>query len=213
MDKPVIVIGAGGHAKVVISALQNQGATILGIVDAAVAKKEEAILGVAVIGDDDAVLQYGKEEIFLVNGIGSIASTQLRRNVFLKFKEWGYRFMVLIHPAATIAADVELREGSQVMAGAVIETGTVIGVNAIVNTGATVNHDCLVGEHAHLAPGVTLCGGVMIDEGVHIGAGATVIQNINVGANAVLGAGSLVIRDVTKNTVSYGNPAKEVKKA
>ncbi|WP_346353467.1 acetyltransferase [Azotosporobacter soli] len=212
MDKPVIVVGAGGHAKVVIAALQKQGATILGILEAAVDKKKDSILGVAVIGDDDAVLRYEKEAILLVNGIGSIGSTQLRRNVFLKFKKWGYHFMVLIHPAAIVADDVALKEGSQVMAGAVIETGTVIGVNAIVNTGATVNHDCLVEAHAHIAPGVTLCGGVTIDEGAHIGAGSTLIQGMKIGKEAVVGAGALVIKPVKEKQVVYGNPAKEVKK-
>lgn len=210
MDKPVIVLGAGGHAKVVIDVLIKQGATILGIVDSDSSKIGNQILGVNIIGNDDSVLLYSKDEICLVNGIGSVGSTRLRKNIFMEFKSQGYKFATISHPTAIIGKDVIIAEGSQIMAGVIIQPGVVIGENTIINTKASIDHDCTIHSHAHISPGVTICGGVLVGEGTHIGASTTVIQGVEIGANVVVGAGSLVLKNVTDNKVIYGSPVKEV---
>lgn len=212
MDRPIIILGAGGHAKVVLDALLQQGVHILGIVDHDVARIGEKILGVSIIGDDAHVLQYDTKKIYLVNGLGSIGSTKVRRELFIKFKGRGYNFATIIHSSAIIAKDVQLQEGTQVMAGAVLQTGSIIGENSIINTRVAIDHDCVIGSHAHISPGATICGGVTVGMGTHIGAGATIIQEIKVESGCIIGAGSLVIRDVTTNSIAYGNPAKEVKR-
>jgi sugar O-acyltransferase (sialic acid O-acetyltransferase NeuD family) len=211
MDRPVIVIGAGGHAKVVIDALIKQSTDIVGIVDSDGKKGGRQILGIDIIGDDATVLRYSKDEIYLVNGIGSVGTTKLREKIFMKFKSQGYRFPAVVHPSAVIANDVEILEGAQVMAGVVIQTGAVIGQNTIVNTKASIDHDCTIQSHVHISPGVTICGGVLVGEGTHVGAGTTVIQGVEIGANAIVGAGSLVLKNVADNTKIYGSPVKEVK--
>lgn len=210
MDKPVIVLGAGGHAKVVIDALLQQGVDVVGIVDSDSNKVSNQILGINVIGDDDTVFRYPKDEIYLVNGIGSVGSATRRKSVFMKFKSQGYRFIVVIHPSAIIGSDVDIQEGAQIMAGAVIQSGAVIGINTIVNTRASIDHDCIIQSHVHISPGAIICGGVSVGEETHVGAGATVIQGVRIGVNTVVGAGSLVLKDVAGNKVIYGNPAKEV---
>ena len=206
---PVIIIGGGSHAKVLIDLLLLQPVSIIGIADPNMAGY--TVLGIPVIGNDDVVFNHPPGEIKLVNGVGSTADLSKRTTVFGFFKSSGYGFATLIHPAAIIGTQVDIGEGVQIMAGAIVQTGSRIGDNTIINTRAVVDHDCSIGNHVHLAPGVTLSGGVMIGEGVHIGTGASVIQNIRIGDNSIIGAGAAIINDVPDNAVVVGVPGKVVK--
>jgi len=210
MGKPVIVIGSGGHSKVLISILQMLSIPIIGITDINAVKNEKSIPGLRFLGDDHAILRYQACTINLINGLGSVKSTQKRRMIFEKFKMEGYSFFTIIHPSAIIGPGVEISEGVQIMAGAVIQPGSSIGDNTIINTGACADHDCLIGKHVHLAPGVTLSGGVEIGSGTHVGTGTNIIQNIKIGSNSLIGAGSLVLDDLPEGSLAYGNPARVV---
>jgi sugar O-acyltransferase (sialic acid O-acetyltransferase NeuD family) len=212
MSIPVIVLGAGGHAKVLIEALLKNGAVIAGIVDPNPVFLGTEILGVPVIGGDEVITGYPPTDVLLVNGIGSISRPEVRKSVFERFVSQGYRFATVVHSSAVVASDVMLGEGAQVMAGAVIQPGTRIGCNAIVNTRASVDHDCQVEDHGHLAPGVTLSGNVAVGAGTHVGTGATVIQGVSIGANCLVAAGALVIRAVQDNMTVMGVPAREVQR-
>lgn len=194
MSRPVIVIGSGGHAKVVIAALQRSGAEILGITDKDRGRALSQVLGVPVLGDDRVLEGYEADTVALVNGVGSTGSSAPRRRVFESLRKMGFRFAVVVHPAAVVAPDTGLGEGAQVMAGAVIQPGCQIGANAIVNTGAGIDHDCAIGDHAHVAPGAVLCGSVVVGNGAHVGAGTTVTQNVTIPPEALVRAGSLVTR-------------------
>ena len=191
---PVIVLGSGGHARVLIDALLLNSVKLLGTTD--VVPKNMSLLGVSYLGDDDVVERYSPSEVCLVNGVGSISQPYLREKLFKKFKNLGYKFINVIHPFAVIAADVRLGEGVQVMAGAILQSGSVIGDNVIVNTNASVDHDCRIGQHVHLAPGVVVCGNVCVEELGHIGAGAKILQSVRVGAHALVSAGTLVKSDI-----------------
>lgn len=209
MNKPpIIILGAGGHAKVVLDALLLAGHKVLGLTDSDTTKHGSSILGVPVLGGDETVLNYEAADVQLANGIGSVGMTEVRRAVFEKFAELGYRFAVLVHPFTFVAPDSVLGEGAQIMAGAVIQPGCRIGRNTIINTGTTIDHDCNILDHVHVSPGVTVCGNVIIYSFSHIGAGATVIQNVVVGANALVAAGAVVIKDVPPSTVVAGIPAR-----
>jgi len=212
MSMPVIVIGAGGHAKVLVDALLASSAVIAGIVDSDPALIRTTILGVPVIGGDDVVGDFTTSEVRLVNGLGSVGLPAKRQQLFERFKGLGHTFASVVHPSAVVAPDVEIGEGSQIMAGAVVQPGCRIGVNVIINTRASVDHDCVVGDHVHIAPGVTLSGAVTVGEGTHIGTGATVIQGISVGSGALVAAGSVVIRDVQHGSIVIGVPGKVLEK-
>lgn len=212
MSLPVIIIGAGGHAKVLIEALRLSSTPILGIVDAGNEKRGANLSSVPVIGDDNEVLKYRADEIILVNGIGSVKQPERRREVFHRFKNMGYGFASVVHPSAVIASDVALSEGVQIMAGSIVQPGCVIGANAVINTRASVDHDCSIGDNVHLAPGVTVSGNVRIGSGTHVGTGSAVIQGITIGENSVIGAGAAVIKDIPGNAVFMGVPAREVSK-
>lgn len=200
MTKPVIVIGGGGHARVVMDALRLRGVSMLGICDPALPRGSAGPFGVAVLGDDEAVAAYAPAQVDLVNGVGSTQSTQARRQVFETFSGRGYRFAAVVHPAAIVAADVTLDEGAQIMAGAIIQSGTAVGRDVIVNTGARIDHDCRIGDHVHVAPGATLSGGVVVGAGTHVGVAAAVIQSVTLGRNCLIGAGTVVTRDVADDT-------------
>lgn len=212
MSVPVILLGGGGHARVLLEALLLGGRTLAGIADADAAKAGGTVMGVPVIGDDDAVLRLRPDEVELVNGLGSIGSTARRTALFTAFCSRGYRFATVVHPAAVVSPHAVLAEGVQVMAGAVIQVGARIGMDTIINTRASVDHDCLIGAHAHLAPAVTLSGGVTVGDEVHVGTGATVIQGIAIGRGSTVGAGSVVVKNVPEGITVYGVPAREARK-
>lgn len=161
------------------------------------------------LGDDDTAMdRFPPERAAVVNGVGALPGSSLRRELFNRWKEKGYSFVSLVHDSAVVSGSVRMGEGVQIMAGAVVQDSAVIGANAIINTRASIDHDCIVGEHAHIAPGAVVCGGVTIEHDVFIGAGAVVIQGIGIGAGSVIGAGSLVLRDVPPGSKVFGIPAR-----
>lgn len=197
----LIVLSAGGHARVVIEALLSRGIHPAAVADSDAARIGEAIGGIKITGSDDDVLKMAVDTVELANGLGNRASRRDsglsgRRALFDRFAAQGYKFPVIAHASAIIASDAQLGDGAQVMAGAVIQPAARIGRNALVNTRAVVEHDCIVGDHAHIAPGAVLCGGVAIGEGAHVGAGAVVLVGVKVGAGAVVAAGAVVTKDV-----------------
>ncbi len=211
IQKPIIILGAGGHTKVLIDVLQRRSTKLLGITDPDPKKIGKSILGVPVIGDDYVITFYNNETIELVNGIGMVANKKLRQQIFYSFKNLGYSFTSVIHDSAIISSDVELYEGVQIMAGAIIQPGCKIGINSTINSRASIDHDTFIGAHVHIAPGVTVSGGVQIGDGTLIGTGATIIQGINIGAYSIVAAGAVVIRDVPDGVIMMGVPAKVVK--
>lgn len=210
MGKPLLIVGAGGHAAVVLDAALTGGHPVLGLVDVNPARHGTRVLDLPVLGDDDLVLSHGTEEILLMNGIGSTDSTDLRSTVFKRFSEKGYRFATIVHPRAIVADSATLEDGTIVMAGAVVQPRCRIGADVIINTGAQVDHDGIIGAHCHIAPGAVLSGSVTVGEGAHVGTGAMVIQGVTIGADAVCAAGSVVVRDVAAGAKVAGNPATEM---
>ena len=185
MTKPVIVLGGGGHAKVLIAILRRLNCRLLGIVDPN-QTKGQLVHGLNVLGPDNAIFDYSNTEIELVNGVGSLPKDKgLRACLFNTFNAQGYRFKTVIDPTALIAEDVELSHGVQVMTGVIIQVGAKIAENTILNSGAIIEHDCRIGRH------------------VHIGTGATIIQGISIGANSIIGAGSAITQDIAYNRIVY----------
>lgn len=209
-DLPLILIGSGGHAGVLIEALRLRGRSILFATDGDEELHGNEVSGVRIEGTDERVLEVPPDSVGLINAVGSVTAPTGRRKVFEKFIERGYRFEQVIHPTAVIATSVELCEGVQVMAGAVIQPSVSIGSNTLINTGACVDHDCVIAAHVHVAPGVTLSGGVHVHDTVHIGTGATVIQGIDIGRKAVVGAGAVVVRNVATGATVVGIPARRI---
>jgi len=209
---PVILVGAGGHARVLLDALVLSGTTVLGLVDSDPGLARRKVLGFEVLGGDDALRHHAPGTVLLVNAVGSAGSMDRRRSVYETLRRAGHSFASVFHPGAIVSAHAVAAGAVQIMAGAVVQACASIGENTIVNTGATVDHDCRVGAHVHLAPGVTLSGNVQVGDETHIGAGATVIQGVRIGTRCTVAAGAAVVRDVADGTMVMGVPASEVRK-
>ncbi len=209
MTVRVVILGAGGHARVVADALAAAGFSVAGVLTPDRPAGSRTVWGAPVLGDDGHLARLDPAETRLANGIGSTRDTGPRRAVFLRARDAGFDFPPIVHPRAVLAPDVVVGDGAQVMAGAVVQTGCVIGANVIVNTAATVDHDGRLGDHAHVAPGAVLSGGVTVGAGAHIGTGAVVIQNIRIGDAALVPAGAVVIGDVA-DAGSAPAPAQRV---
>lgn len=203
-----VIIGAGGHACVLMDALERLRAQIEGFVTNDEDETKYALGGVRRIGTDHDLLARTREDIALVNGVGSTGDTDPRRAVFERFRAAGFSFATVVHPTAIVAADATIGEGAQIMAGAIVQSRARIGMNAIVNSGAIVDHGSIVGEHAHVASGACLSGDVTVGAGAHIGAGATIIQGTRVGEGALVAAGAVVVGDVAPAATVMGVPAR-----
>lgn len=206
--RPVILVGAGGHAKVLLDILIQTGIEVIGLTDLDALRIGQKVHGVTILGGDDAVRRHDADQILLVNGIGSIGAMTARKAVFDRFTIEGYDFVSVVHPAAVVSATAQIEAGVQIMAGCVVQVDARVGRNSIINTGAIVEHDCQIGAHVHLAPGVTLSGDVVIGEETHIGSGATIVQGVRVGRQCTVGAGSVVLEDVHDGLRVAGIPAK-----
>jgi sugar O-acyltransferase (sialic acid O-acetyltransferase NeuD family) len=211
----LVVLCAGGHARVVIEALRSRGARPTAVTDRDSTRVGSFLGGIPIIGSDEDILAMKADSVELANGLGNRASRSSpglagRRELFGRFAALGYAFPVISHLSAVIASDVSPGEGAQVMAGAIIQPGARIGRNVLVNTRAVVEHDCQIGDHCHIAPGAVLCGGVSVGEGTHVGAGAIILGGVNLGAGSVVAAGTVVARDVAAGAFAgseWGSPA------
>jgi sugar O-acyltransferase (sialic acid O-acetyltransferase NeuD family) len=206
----LIVLCAGGHARVVIEALLSRGVRTLAAVDRDPARKGTFLGTIPIVGSDEVVVAMSSATTELANGLGNRASRSnaglsSRRELFERFFALGYSFPVIAHASAVIASDVSPGEGAQVMAGAIIQPGARIGRNVLVNTRAVVEHDCQIGDHSHIAPGAVLCGGISVGEGTHVGAGAIVLGGVSLGAGSVVAAGAVVAKDMEAGSFAGGD--------
>jgi UDP-perosamine 4-acetyltransferase len=204
----IVIIGGGGHARVLVEALAARRTDILGFVSLDTEVASGVMAGLQCLGGDSDLLARGPDGIVLVNGVGTIGKPERRRAAFNSYRGAGFTFLQVVHPSAIVASDVVLDEGAQIMARAVLQPGVRIGANTIVNTGAILDHDVSIGDHAHVAPGACLAGGVRVGDASHIGAGATIIQNIWIKDGALVGAGAVVIADVAEAVTVVGVPAR-----
>ncbi|MCH4293880.1 acetyltransferase [Shewanella sp. 3B26] len=203
MNKAVLVIGAGGHAAVVIDILRQLNCTVLGIVSKEQPKPLAVFEGLTWYSSDDDVLSFDKDSVLLVNAIGSLPGQEVRFKVHQKFKQHGYSFMTLVSPKAIVSEFAFLAEGVQVMPGCIINANASIGVGTILNSGSIIEHDCVIGKHNHIAPGAVLSGAVDTGDYVHISTGARVIQGLHIGECTLVGAGATVTKNLDSNKILY----------
>ena len=202
----VILLGGGGHARVVLDALLRLGHRVVGY---AAPAPEGARISLPYLGPDDEVLQrLAGAGATGALGIGMARVDERRLQLLTAYEAAGVAFPPLVAPGASVHEDVTLGAASVVLDGAVVVTGAALGRACIVNTNASVDHDCRLGENVHVAPGATVCGGVRIGAHCLVGAGATLVPGIDVCTGVLIGAGAVVVRDVTEPGTYVGTPAR-----
>jgi sugar O-acyltransferase (sialic acid O-acetyltransferase NeuD family) len=201
----VAVLGAGGHAKVVIATLQAAGLTVAAVFDDDETKRGSLLLGVKVQG---RLAEFASSSYrHAVIAVGHNA-TRMRLAERLAKQLPTIEWITAVHPLTCVHPSVRLGAGTVVFAGAVVQPDTVIGAHTIINTGATVDHDCRVGDFVHLAPGTHLAGDVCIGRGAFLGIGAAVIPGRRVGEWSTVGAGAAVVKDIPAQATAVGVPAR-----
>lgn len=198
--KRISIIGASGHGKVVGDLAKLNGYTDIAFTDNDPSVKKCGSW--PVIGPDEML---AKRDGDLIPAVGS---GKIRKRIMELNSE--RNFATLIHPSAVIAEDVEIGEGTVIMAGVVLNPGVKIGKGCIINTSSSVDHDCIISDFCHVAVGAHLCGTVSVGEDTWIGAGAIVSNNVDLCADCVIGAGAVVIKDITEPGTYVGVPARQV---
>lgn len=207
MRQRIVILGAGGHARVVGDALQQSGFQVVGFLDDNPALTGTTILGLPVLGPLEHAANLDVD-----GAIVGIGENHVRAKCCARLRAWGIPLVRAIHPSAIVSAHAILGEGIAILERAVIEAGAHIGENAIINAGAIIAHDCRVGNHAHIAIGSMLAGGVEIGEGTLLGAGAVVIPYKKVGEWSIVGAGAVVTADLPAHVTAVGGPARIIKR-
>lgn len=206
-----ILLGGGGHGLVVAALAAACGRPPTALVDPDQGRARLFTGAVWLGGADEAVFEFQPREISLLNGVGANGPAGVRRRLYERMRELGYSFPALAHPFSWLSPSVEVADGAQIMAGAVIQPGVWVGRNAIINTGASVDHECVIGAHVHISPGATLCGRVTVGEGAMVGAGAVVLPGVTIGASAMVAAGATVTKDVPDGACVGGTPARALR--
>jgi len=207
LARSLVLLGAGGHARVLVATARALGFSLLGVCDPRLKSEgRERWEELIVLGDDTAIEQHKPDEIGLMLGVGQLVRDTTRTRLYNRFYALGYSFPPLVHPTAWVAPGISLPDGAQIMAGAVVQPGCILGRNVIINTRASVDHDCRIADNVHIAPGAILCGGVEIGTGAFIGAGAVLIQGLNIGNGAIVGAGVTLVRDLPAWELVVGPP-------
>ena len=203
--KDLIIIGAGGHGRVIADIAQKssvyQSIAFLDDGDAKIS------MGLPVIGRLSEVEKYIKTADIFV----AIGNSKLREEFTEKLLAMGANVPTLIHPSAVIGSCVEIGVGTAIMAGVVLNPCAKIGKGVIVNTCSSIDHDCIVGDYCHIAVGVRIAGTVHFEERVWLGAGATVKNNVDICADCIIGAGAVVIDHIKAKGTYVGVPAKLLK--
>lgn len=194
----ISIIGASGHAKVIIDIIEENGGVVGEVYDQDVLKKE--ILGKKIRHN----LNVLPKASVIAIGDNFIRKKIASSNFF--------DLQALIHPKSSISKYSEIGTGTVVMSGVSVNAGSSVGNFCILNTNCSIDHDCKISDFVHISPNVALAGNVEIGECTHVGIGASIIQGIKIGRNCIIGAGAVIIRDVQDGMTIIGNPGREIRK-
>jgi sugar O-acyltransferase (sialic acid O-acetyltransferase NeuD family) len=205
MSSKLVLVGGGGHCKSVLDTALRMACFKEIVITDYYNPEGSSLLGCKVVGTDEVLpdlYKNGYRSAFIT--VGSIKSTDVRRNIFEKCKKIGFQSPNIIDSSALISNSVDMGIGVFVGKNAILNADSIIGNYAIINTACIIEHECKIGDFSHIAVGATVCGGVEIDSNVFIGANSTIIQGVKIGRNSVIGAGSIILTDVPENSTIVG---------
>jgi sugar O-acyltransferase (sialic acid O-acetyltransferase NeuD family) len=204
LNRSLLILGCGGHGRVVADAARACGYDRIAFLDDAC--DDMAVPpDLTVLGPFDALLDCAHD---WPNAIAAIGDNAKRLDLFSRLARAGFHRPALVHPSAVISSGADIRDGVFIGALAAVNVGARIGEAVIVNTGARVDHDCEIGAASHIAPGATLSGGVTVGDRAWLGTGCSVRQNVKIGADTVVGVGAAVVSDLASGHTYVGVPAR-----
>jgi sugar O-acyltransferase (sialic acid O-acetyltransferase NeuD family) len=204
--RELIIVCAGGHAREVawVASEATKPWRVRGFLDDRPALHGQSICGIPVLGSISSWIEH-PQAAFIV----AIGSPHVRRDIVERMERLGQPdYATLVHRSATLSPNINIAEGTMVMAGCVLSTQIDIGRHVILNQSTVIAHDVRIESHCTLAPRATLSGNVTVLEGAEIGASACIRQGITIGRGALVGMGAVVTKDVSDAQVAYGNPAR-----
>jgi acetyltransferase EpsM len=212
-SKRTVILGAGGHGRVVLDILlQSPQHEVVGFLDNNRSIHGRRVDGFPVLGAA-ADLQRLAGEHGVERAIVAIGDNGVRRSFARQVSAAGIELTTAIHPSATLAHNVTIGRNVVVAAGVVVCAHCQIGDSVILNTGCIIDHQTMIGDGSHICPGVRLAGRVKVESGAFVGIGATVIPQVTLGCECIIGAGSVVIDDVPALGTVVGVPARPIKTA
>jgi len=206
----VLILGAGGHGRVVLDILRAAGQYHpAGFLDADPSLAGTQVMGLDVLGDVGLLSRLRQQKIS--HAIVAVGDNRARLAYAQLLLEQGYELINAVHPHAHLSCGVQMGRNVVVAAGAIVCTQVQIADSAIINTGAIVDHECQIGAGVHIAPAAALAGRVRVESGAFVGLGARVIQGLTIGSFATVGAGAVVVNDVPPNATVAGVPARPLR--
>jgi len=212
MSNSIILVGGGGHCKVIIDVLKENNDYDEILISDLKENIGKEILGIKIEYTDgqlEDLYKKGYKNAFV--SIGKVEINEHRKKLFNKIKNIGFNTPVIISKSANVSQYSEIGEGTLIGKNVVINPGTQIGENCIINTGSIIEHDCIIEDNVHIGPGAILSGGTYVGKNSFIAAGAIIIQNINISQDTLIGAGAVVVKDINEPGVYVGNPARRIK--
>lgn len=207
-EKPLILVGGGGHCKSVIEAVESTGRKIKGIFDLPKYLGEDC-LGYKVIGTDSDISRYTDECEFIVT-LGFITTPERRIRLHNIIEEAGGKFGIVVASSAQVSMHAEVASGSVVLHNATINAGARIGKGCIINTCANIEHDSWIGDYAHVSTGAMVNGDCRIGNATFIGSGSVIVNGVLITDNVIVGAGAVVCADISEKGTYVGIPAKKI---
>ncbi len=199
--KRLIIIGAGGHGKVIADIALKNGYTDIFFADD---NSTGDCVGFPIICTSKELEKENDGETEFVIAIGN---NNIRKKIGMAHS---LDYATLVHPSASVGINVKLGTGTVVMAGAVINACTVIGDHCIVNSNAVVEHDNVLEDYVHISPNAALGGMVCVGACTHVGIGASVKNNVKICPDSVIGAGATVVKDINFSGTYIGVPAERM---
>ena len=202
----LIIIGAGGHGRVVVDAALAADMDVFAFVDSDPTVKE--IKGIPIY--DSLEMAIADNDYETPHFIVAIGDNEVRAKEYSHAMAAGLKPASVIHPSSVVSDTAYIAPGSFIAAQAVVNTDASVGENAIVNTAAIIEHDCVIGAHAFISPAAVLCGRSRIGAHSFVSANATLIPNAKVGEHVLIAAGAVVTKSFPDNQRLIGIPARNI---
>ena len=211
MKEKIVLIGCGGHMKVVVDSIEAAGKyEIVGLVDK-VKNQDNKYREYSVIGDDDSLQEIYDSNVknaFLC--MGFLGEGTVRNELYEKCKKIGFAFPSIIDPSAVVASDVQIGDGVFVAKKAVLSSECIVERMAIINVAAVIDHECVVGEFSHVSAGSIMCGGSKVGKNSFVGAGVTILPQVCIGNNVIIGSGTVVRKNIADGKLVVGEKQKNI---